>query len=300
MLVAAGLGASPQVVVLPVRTAAVSVARATAVSERVAQVLHEEGIILTSGPSEAISTLRAKGAGDPSECRSDAACVMRLGAALGARLVVGVGVGEFEGVVAVHLEVFASPPGGAALVDDQLLPSDLRDPLWARALAPFARRLLQRAAEGPSSTGPQLPLPGVAGEGRPPRPGDWSIALQTDAELGQVGGMYTLRAGRRLVPEITVSAGAIVTAARLAGASVQARAIPFAADFAVRPVVALEALVLFGGAVAPGVRPSVGFEVSPVPWLSLGASASYLRLLGVPAEYKSGFWLAGAELGLRL
>ncbi|HEY8209296.1 MAG TPA: hypothetical protein VIG99_17530 [Myxococcaceae bacterium] len=299
MLVAAGLGVSQQVVVLPVRTAAVTAARATAVSERVAQILRAGGVTLASTPSEAMATLRSLGAGDPSECRGDSACVAKLGALLGARLVVGIGVGEFEGTVAVHLEVVAAPPDGATLIDDELLPADLKDPLWARARAPFARNLLQRTGTGARS-GESRAQPAASSDDAPPRSGDWMIALQTDTELGAFGGMYTLRAGRRLFPEVTVSAGAIVTAARLAGASVQARAIPFAADFAVHPVVALEIPVLFSGPVAAGVRPSVGLEVSPFSWLSLGASASYLRLLGTAPEYKSGYWLAGAEMGLRL
>jgi hypothetical protein len=114
--------------------------------------------------------------------------------------------------------------------------------------------------------------------------------------------MVTVRAGRRLLPAITVSVGALLTGASFAGAAVQARAVPFASDLMVHPVLALEVpVMLIRSSAAVGVRPSVGVEVTPLPWLSLGASASYLRLLGVdPAAVTPGYWLGGAEVGFRL
>jgi len=309
-LMAVVLGSSPDVVVLPVQTTAVAASRATAIADRVAQALRAEGVGLTAMPFDAVARLRAQGAGEPSECRGDPACVARLGAKLGARTVVGVGVGEFEGSVAVHLEVVAVPSAERSLAEDQLLPSNLKDPAWARALAPFAQSVLARAPPPapPASTaappvvtarppGPPSPSPPA---GAPPATRDWVVSLQTDSELDALGGMVTLRAGRRILPMLTVSGGALVTGALVAGVTAQARATPFAADFVVHPVVALEVPVLIRAPPAVGLRPSLGVEVTPLPWLSLTASASYLRLLGVAEEVKPGYWLGGVEVGLRL
>jgi len=301
-LMVAAVGASPAVVVLPIRTTAVAPERALAVAGVVAQALQAEGIALAATPSEAAGKLRAQGA-DPLECRGEASCAARLGAKLGASLVAGVGVSEFEGSVAVHVEVVEVLYAGRALVEDQVLPSDLKDPLWPRALAPFARKLRERMAAAAAATPPPPPPTPTA----PPAAavadaGSWVISLQADAELDAFfGGMITVRAGRRFLPALTVSAGAVVTGARVAGVAVQARAVPFAGDRLVHPVVALEVPVLLRSSPAAGVRPSLGVEVTPLPWLSLAASASYLQLVGAPAaEVKTGYWLAGAEVGFRL
>ncbi|HVE83589.1 MAG TPA: hypothetical protein VND93_12100, partial [Myxococcales bacterium] len=223
-LMVAVMGSSPEVVALPIRTAAVAPERAVAVADRVAQVLRAEGVILSSTPAEATRKLLGEGA-DPLKCRGEASCAARLGAKLGANLVVAVGVSEFEGSVAVNLEVVEIPFAERSQVEVQVLPSNLEDPLWARALAPFARKLRERLAA--------MPVPPPQGPRGPPSSPvqssrDWVIALQADSELGALGGMVTLRAGRRLLPALTVSAGALVTGARVAGGTVQARAIPFA------------------------------------------------------------------------
>jgi len=305
-LVMAALGASPQVVTLPFRTVGgVAPERAVAVADRVAQLLRAEGVALSATASEATATLLAGGA-DPTKCRGDASCAARLGAKLGANLVVGVGVGEFQGSVAVHLEVVEVPFAERSQMEDQVLPADLEDPQWARAVAPFARKLHEHIAAMP-------PLPPAPQQQPPPPPPapfaapspatrDWVIALQADGEIGALGGVVTVRAGRRLLPELTVSAGALLTGASFAGASVQARAVPVAGDFLVHPVLALEVPVLWiRSSPTVGVRPSLGVEVTPLPWLSLAASASYLRLVGVdPAAVAPGYWLGGAEVGLRL
>lgn len=296
-LMIAAMGSS-EVVVLPVRTTAVSPERATAVADRVAQVLQAEGVTLAAAPSEAVGKLRALGA-DPIECRGEGSCAARLAAKLGADLVVGVGVGEFEGSVAVHIEVAAVLFAERAMVEDQVLPSDLKDPLWARALAPFARKLRARAAAVAAAKPPPPPPapPAAPATAR----GDWVISLQADAELGALGGMVTVRAGRRLIPGLTVSAGALVTGAKVAGIAAQARAVPFAGDLLLHPIVALEVPLLIRSSPAVGVRPSAGVEVTPLPWLSLAASASYLQLIGAPAaEVRTSYWLAGAEVGFRL
>lgn len=296
-LIVAAMGSSPEVVVLPVRTAAVAPERAIAIADRVALVLRAEGVSLAATPSEAAGKLRAEGV-DPTECRGEASCAARLGSKLGASLVVGVGVGELEGNVAVHLEVVEVPFAERSQVEDLLLPSDLKDPLWARTLAPFARKLRERAAAMPQPPPPPPPPPPAAPA---PSPRDWVIALQMDSELDALGGMITVRVGRRLLPELTVSGGALVTGAGVAGATVQARAIPFAGDLMVHPVFALEVPVLIRSSPTVGVRPSLGVEVIPLPWLSLAASASYLGLFGVaPEEIKAVYWLGGAEVGLRL
>lgn len=296
-LMVAAMGSS-EVVVLPVRTTAVSTERAVAVADRVAQVLQAEGVGLAAPPSEAVGKLRALGA-DPIECRGEGSCAARLAAKLGADLVVGVGVSEFEGSVAVHIEVVAVLFAERAMVEDQVLPSDLKDPLWARALAPFARKLRARAAAVAAAKPPPAPPPPPAAPAA--SQGDWVISLQADAELGALGGMVTVRAGRRLIPALTVSAGALVTGAKVAGVAAQARAVPFAGDLLVHPIVSLEVPLLIRSSPAVGVRPGVGVEVNPLPWLSLAASASYLQLIGAPAaEVRTGYWLAGAEVGFRL
>ena len=314
-LTAVVMGASPDVVVLPVQTTAVAASRATAIADRVAQAMRAEGVGLTAMPFDAVAKLRAQGAGEPTDCRGDPACVARLGDRLGARTVVAVGAGEFEGSVAVHLEVVAVPSAERFMAEDHLLPSNLRDPAWARTLSPYARSVLALAAAATppppaSTTAPPVartqPIRPPSGPrpsrppGAPPAARDWVISLQADSELDALGGMVTLRAGRRILPVLTVSGGALVTGGLVAGATVQARATPLAADFIVHPVVALEVPVLFPASVAFGVRPSLGAEVTPLPWLSLTASASYMRLLGVADDVKPGYWLAGVEVGLRL
>src|SRR5262249_28534915 len=158
------------------------------------------------------------------------------------------------------------PFGERSQIADQVLPENLDDPLWARTMAPYARKLLEHIAAmpppapppPPSQPQPPPPQPSAA-----PSPGssDWVIALQADSEVGALGGMLTVRAGRRLLPALTVSAGALLTGATFAGASVQARAVPFASDFAVHPVVALEVpVMLIRSSAAVGVRPSLGVE----------------------------------------
>src|SRR4029078_13168751 len=119
------MGTPPQVVVLPVRTTAVVPERAVAVADRVAQVLQAEGVALAATPSEAVEKLRAQGT-DPLDCRGEGSCAARLAAKLEADLVVGVSVSEFEGSVAVHLEVTAVLFAERAMVEDQVLPSDLK------------------------------------------------------------------------------------------------------------------------------------------------------------------------------
>ena len=293
-LILAAMGSSPVVVALPLRATAVAPERAVAVADRVAQILQAEGIVFSFMPSEAAGKLGAEGA-DPIKCRGEASCAARLGAKLGANLVVGVGVGEFQDSVAVHLEVVEIPFAERSQLEDQVLPSNLEDPLWARALAPFARQLRERIAALPPTTPPVSSGPGSGA-------GDWVVALQADSELGALGGMLTVRAGRRILPALTVSAGAVLTGAWLAGATVQARAVPIAGDLMVHPVLALDVpVLLIRSSPTFGVRPSVGVEMTPLPWLSLAASASYLRLLGVdPADVTPGYWLAGAEVGFRL
>jgi hypothetical protein len=292
------VGSSPEVVVLPIRIAAVAPERAIAVADRVAEALRAEGIALSITPSEAVGNLRAQGA-DPIECRGEASCAARLGARLEARLAVGVGVGEFEGSVAVHLDVVEVPFAERSQSEDQVLPSDLTDPLWARALAPFARKLRERAA----ALGPRPPptAPPTAPPAAPATStGDWVVALQADSQLDAPGGMITVRAGRRLLPTLTVSGGALVTGGGVAGVAVQARSVPFLGDRMVHPVFALEVPLLIRSSPTVGVRPSLGVEVTPLPWLSLAASASYLQLVGSAAEIRLGYWLGGAEVGLRL
>jgi hypothetical protein len=300
VLAVAALGSSPAVAVLPVRTAAVTPDRATAIADRVAQILKYVEVDVVLMPSEAAQALRARGAVQPAECRGEAACVARLGGLLGARVVVGVGVGEFEGNVAVHLEALEVPSGKRVLVEDQILPSDLKDSMWARVLAPFGRRLLEHAESKPSEAVESSESFEPSVETGPAGPRAWLIALQADSELDALGGMITLRVGWQLLPSLTVSAGALLTGATVAGATVQARAVPFAGDFVVHPVIALEVPVLLRASPAIGVRPSLGVEVLPVPWLSLSANASYLRLVGTAPEVKPGYWLGGAEVGLRL
>ncbi|HEY8207370.1 MAG TPA: hypothetical protein VIG99_07815 [Myxococcaceae bacterium] len=304
-LVVAAMGSSPVVVALPFRTVGgVAPERAVAVADRVAQLLQAEGVPLSATASEVTGKLLAEGA-DPTKCRGEASCAARMGAKLGANLVVGVGVGEFQGSVAVHLEVVEVPFAERSQIEDQVLPSDLKDPQWTRAVAPFAGKLREHIAAMPPPPMQQQPTPQpmqpspVATE---PSSRDWVIALQADSEIGSLGGMVTVRAGRRFLPELTVSAGALLTGARLAGATVQARAVPFVGDLAVRPVLALEVpVMLIRSSPTVGVRPSLGVEVTPLPWLSLGANASYLRLVGVdPAEVTPGYWLGGAEVGFRL
>lgn len=297
-LVVATMGSSPLVVALPVRTTAVAPERAVAIADRVAQTLQAEGVALAATPSEAVEKLRAQGA-DPIECRGEASCAARLAAKLEADLVVAVGVSEFEGSVAVHLEVAAVLFAERAMVEDQVLPSDLKDPLWGRALAPFARKLRERVAVTKSQRPPAPPPPPPAASA--PALGSWVIALQADTELDALGGMVMVRAGRRLLPALTVSAGALVTGAGVAGVAVQARSVPFAGELLVHPVLALEVPLLIRSSPAAGVRPSVGVEITPLPWLSVAASASYLQLIGASAaEVKTGYWLGGAEVGVRL
>ncbi|MBI3184363.1 MAG: hypothetical protein HYZ28_19695 [Myxococcales bacterium] len=209
-LLAALLAQAPS----PPRAAVVLVSRQTGVSpERsamlamaISHTLADAGIKVAYNPEEALAKLSAEGHGDPQECRGRDVCLIRLGAALGAYVLVSVDIGEVLPDLALRLRVLATDDGLELDEESLVLPAKDTAQL-ASAVRPLAARLKEAWGTAPASDVPPALLSPKAAPPALPVPG--SSSWERHAAFATSGG--------------AAAAAAAAVAFALAGSSQRAR-----------------------------------------------------------------------------